>query len=35
VLEIGDLHSAGWYASDKTKIIKAVTDYAENCIISA
>jgi hypothetical protein len=33
ILEIGDLHSAGWYASDKTKIIKAVTDYAENCII--
>jgi len=29
ILEIGDLHSAGWYASDKTKIIKAVTDYAE------
>lgn len=35
VLEIGDLHSAGWYASDKKKIIKAVTDYAEHCIITA
>jgi hypothetical protein len=29
VLEIGDLHSAGWYASDKTRIIKAVSDYAQ------
>jgi len=30
VLEIGDLHSAGWYKSDKAKIIKAVSDYVEN-----
>jgi len=30
ILEIGDLHSAGFYASDKTKIIKAVSDYVEN-----
>ena len=29
VLEIGDLHSAGWYATDKVKVIKAVSDYAE------
>ena len=29
VLEIGDLHSAGWYASDKFKVIKAVSDYVE------
>lgn len=28
VLEIGDLHSAGWYASDKKATIKAVTEYA-------
>ena len=27
VLEIGDLHSAGWYASDKAKIIGAISDY--------
>ena len=32
VLEIGDLHSAGWYASDKKKIIKAVSDYVENSV---
>lgn len=30
VLEIGDLHSAGWYESDKTKIIKAISEYVEN-----
>jgi hypothetical protein len=35
ILEIGDLHSAGWYAADKAKIIKAVTYYAESCIISS
>jgi len=29
ILEIGDLHSAGWYASDKKKIIKAVSEYVE------
>jgi hypothetical protein len=27
ILEIGDLHSAGWYASNKKKIIKAISDY--------
>jgi hypothetical protein len=30
VLEIGDLHSAGWYASDKCKVIEAVSHYAED-----
>jgi len=28
ILEIGDFHSAGWYATDKEKVIKAVSDYA-------
>lgn len=27
ILELGDFHSAGWYDSDKAKIIKAVSDY--------
>lgn len=30
VLEIGDLHSAGWYDSDKKLIIKTVSEYVEN-----
>ncbi len=29
ILEIGDFHSAGWYKADKTKIVKAVSDYAK------
>jgi len=29
ILEIGDLHSAGWYATDKKKVIKAVSEYVE------
>ena len=29
VLEIGDLHSAGWYATDKFKIIHAVSNFVE------
>lgn len=29
VLEIGDLHSCGWYASNKKDIIKEVTDHVE------
>ena len=29
VLEIGDLHSAGWYATDKALVIKAVSEYVE------
>lgn len=29
VLEIGDLHSAGWYMSDKTKIIGAISAFVE------
>jgi hypothetical protein len=28
ILEIGDFHSAGWYSTDKEKVIKAVSDYA-------
>jgi len=28
VLEFGDFHSAGWYASDKQAIIRAISDYA-------
>jgi len=29
ILEIGDLHSAGWYATDKKKVIEAVSNYVE------
>lgn len=29
ILEIGDFHSAGWYESDKVKVMKAVSDYAK------
>lgn len=29
ILELGDLHSCGWYDSDKEKILVAVTDYVE------
>lgn len=30
ILELGDMHSAGWYLSDKKAIIKAVSDFAES-----
>lgn len=30
ILEIGDLHSAGWYMADIAKIIKAVSEYVES-----
>lgn len=29
ILEIGDFHSAGWYESDKVKVMQAVSDYAK------
>lgn len=29
ILEIGDFHSAGWYDSDKLKVMKAVSDFAK------
>jgi hypothetical protein len=29
ILELGDLHSCGWYESDKEKVLVAVTDYVE------
>jgi len=28
ILEFGDLHSAGWYATDKRAVIEAVSDFA-------
>lgn len=33
VMEIGDFHSAGWYLSDKQKIIKAISDYTEKIFV--
>ena len=30
ILELGDMHSAGWYLSDKKAIIKAVSIFAES-----
>lgn len=29
ILELGDFHSAGWYATDKQKIIGAISDFTE------
>jgi hypothetical protein len=29
ILEIGDLHSCGWYASNKKDVLGAVSDYVE------
>lgn len=35
IMEVGDFHSAGWYYSDKAKIMKAINDFAcEICIMS-
>lgn len=33
ILEMGDIHACGWYASDKEKIIKAISEFAEKIYI--
>lgn len=33
IMEIGDFHSAGWYLSDKQKIVKVVSDFVERTFV--